>query len=528
MLAGSTDDIPVLVLGVASDAPLDELARQVENTVVPQLSEVDGVRQVQVSGQDITELVVTLKPAQLRKYDLSAAVVTQAVQAQAQVVPAGNSYDGARAGHPGRAVPHRAKQVAGWWIPAPDGPVQLGTLADGGGAVGGGHHDRPVRRPSRPERERAEGVRRGRRGDLPPDHRAAARHGRALGKNAAIQVVFDQAPSIEQSIEDLAVEGGLGLAFAVLIILVFLLSLRSTIIIAISIPLSLLIALIGLQLGDYSLNIFTLAAMTVAVGRVVDDSIVVIENIKRRDTGSAPLTPAAIVASVREVAGAVTASTLTTVAVFVPVAVVSGITASVRRSRRPWPRPGSVAAGLDDHRAGPGVLVPRARPSATAARADPAGHDEDHVTRLQRAYLPALHLVLRRPLISALAAVLIFAGTMASTTLLKTDFLESFADKTTLLIDQELPLGTRLSATSEAAQQVEQVLAASPGVKQYLTTVGQGGTNRVSMFVSLTGEDAYDATLAELEWAFAEMADAAGEIKVGSINTAPATTSRSP
>ena len=70
-----------------------------------------------------------------------------------------------------------------------------------------------------------------------------------------------------------------------LIILVFLLSLRSTIITAISIPLSLLVAMIGLQVGDYSLNIFTLAALTVAVGRVVDDSIVVIENIKRRDTG---------------------------------------------------------------------------------------------------------------------------------------------------------------------------------------------------------------------------------------------------
>ena len=65
---------------------------------------------------------------------------------------------------------------------------------------------------------------------------------------------------------------------------------------------------------------------------------------------------------------------------------------------------------------------------------------------------------------------------------------------------------------------MEQVLAASPGVKQYLTTIGQGGSNRVSIFVSLTGEDAYTATKAELESAFAEMTDA-GEIKVGSINT---------
>ena len=332
VLAGSTDDIPVLVLGVASDAPLDELARQVDDSVVPQLSGIEGVRQVQVSGQDVTELVVTLRPAQLRKYDLNAAAVTQAVQAQAQVVPAGNSFDGdiELAIQVGRTTT-AAEQVAGWWIPAPDGPVRLGTLAevevqsveattiarsDGRPALSVNilkETDADAVEISHLITERLDGIAAG------------------LGQNATIQVVFDQAPSIEQSIEDLAVEGSLGLAFAVLIILVFLQSLRSTIITAISIPLSLMIALIGLQVGGYSLNIFTLAAMTVAVGRVVDDSIVVIENIKRRDTGPNPLTPDDIVASVREVAGAVTASTLTTVAVFLPVAVVSGITGELFR-----------------------------------------------------------------------------------------------------------------------------------------------------------------------------------------------------
>jgi HAE1 family hydrophobic/amphiphilic exporter-1 len=538
VLAGSTDDIPVLVLGVASDAPLGELGRQVENSVVPQLSEVDGVRQVQVSGQDTTELVVSLRPAALRKYDLTAAAVTQAVQAQAQVVPAGNSYAGSTelAIQVGQS-PTAAKQVSGWWIPAPDGPVKLGTL--GTVAVRSVEATTLARSDGRPalsvnvlKESDADAVEISR---LITDRLPGLAE--ELGQNAAIQVVFDQAPSIEQSIEDLAVEGSLGLAFAVLIILVFLLSVRSTIITAVSIPLSLLIALIGLQLGDYSLNIFTLAAMTVAVGRVVDDSIVVIENIKRRDTGSTPLTPDAIVASVREVAGAVTASTLTTVAVFVPVAVVSGITGELFR-----PFSTTVAIALGASLLVSMTIVPvlaywflrsakrsrgffgearGGRPPRmdTAARAESAPlHDEDEVTRLQRGYLPVLRLVLRRPLVSALAAVLIFAATIASTVFLKTDFLESFADKTTLQIDQELPVGTRLSATSEAAQQVEQVLAASPGVKQYLTTIGQGGSNRASMFVSLTGEDAYDATLAELEAAFAELPDA-GEVKVGSINT---------
>ena len=93
------------------------------------------------------------------------------------------------------------------------------------------------------------------------------------------------------------------------------------------------------------------------------------------------------------------------------------------------------------------------RKRAQPGRAETAHHDEEEVSRLQQGYLPVLGLALRRPLISLLVAVLIFAGTMASATLLKTNFLDSFADKTTLQIDQELPVGTRLSTTSDAAEE---------------------------------------------------------------------------
>ncbi|MCU1514954.1 MAG: efflux transporter permease subunit, partial [Microbacteriaceae bacterium] len=102
-----------------------------------------------------------------------------------------------------------------------------------------------------------------------------------LGSNSKLTVVSDQAPSITQSIESLAQEGLLGLVFAVVIILVFLFSVRSTLVTAISIPVSVLITFIGMQASGYTLNIITLGALTIAIGRVVDDSIVVIENIKR-------------------------------------------------------------------------------------------------------------------------------------------------------------------------------------------------------------------------------------------------------
>src|SRR4029453_8162703 len=98
---------------------------------------------------------------------------------------------------------------------------------------------------------------------------------------ATFTVVFDQAPYIQQSIESLATEGLLGLLFAVLVILVFLLSVRATIVTAISIPTSVLITFVGLQSADYSLNLLPLGGLTIAIGRVVDAFIVVIENIKR-------------------------------------------------------------------------------------------------------------------------------------------------------------------------------------------------------------------------------------------------------
>ena len=155
-----------------------------------------------------------------------------------------------------------------------------------------------------------------------------------------------------------------------LVILLFLGSVRPTLITAISIPLSLLIALIGLWVGGYTLNILTLGALTVAIGRVVDDSIVVIENIKRHQ-GYGEFGRKSITNAVREVAGAVTSSTLTTVAVFLPIGLVGGQAGEIFR---PFAVAVTVAllASLfvvADRRAGARVLVHEAdRQAAGRAR----------------------------------------------------------------------------------------------------------------------------------------------------------------
>ncbi|WP_214760718.1 efflux RND transporter permease subunit [Exiguobacterium sp. s129] len=143
---------------------------------------------------------------------------------------------------------------------------------------------------------------------------------------ANVSITLDQGQPIEESVETMLSKALLGGLFAILIILVFLRNFRSTIIAVISIPLSLLMALIVLKQLGITLNIMTLGAMTVAIGRVVDDSIVVIENIYRRLTRSnEPLRgKELIIAATKEVFIPIASSTIVTIAVFLPLGFVTG------------------------------------------------------------------------------------------------------------------------------------------------------------------------------------------------------------
>ncbi len=541
VITGRTDDIPVLLLAVASDASLDEAGRQVENVAIPDLSSIDGVRSVTATGEDTTQLVVTLRPKDLRKHDVTAQAVTQTVQGQATITPAGSSFDknlelAVEVGTSANTV----KQFRAMQVPTPDDPVRLSALADV--KVESIESTSIARADGRAALSLAVLK------DTDADAVAISHQVRdklpsveqKLGNNTTITTIFDQAPLIEQSIHDLAVEGLLGLAFAVLVILAFLFSVRATLITAISIPLSLLIAMIGLQLSDYSLNIFTLAALTVAVGRVVDDSIVVVENIKRRDLGHRTLRPSDVLASVKEVAGAVTASTLTTVTVFAPVAIVSGV---VGELFRPFAITVAVALGASllvsmtivpvlaywFLRGGAGrtqeLAAKRSGEQVEVDAAETHTPEETKVTRLQQGYLPVLHFGLRHPFLTLGLALVVFAATLGSATLLKTDFIGSVTDQTTLAIHQELPPGTRLSTTSSAAKQIENLLQGDPQVKNYLVTIGgslvpgaTASTNTAEFTVLLSEGARADTLRPQLQAQMAELGQSVGDITVTTTN----------
>jgi HAE1 family hydrophobic/amphiphilic exporter-1 len=312
-----------------------------------------------------------------------------------------------------------------------------------------------------------------------------------------IVTVFDQAPFVEKSLENLAVEGTLGLIFAIFVILVFLLSVRSTIVTAISIPTSVLITFIGLGFFGYSLNLFTLSALTIAIGRVVDDSIVVIENINRHLAYGEPKKKA-ILRAVREVSTAITAATITTVAVFLPITFVGGLIGELFR-----PFGFTFAIALVASLVVSLTIVPvlaywflktpaqvtHANEAEALAHEAQVRHEEEERERkswLQRGYLPILSWTQRRPVLTLSAAFVVLVMTFGSSALLKTDFIGS-SGATSFVVNQTLPAGATLNQQDEAAAKLEGILLAYDEITVVQTSIGSSGDSRVAFGGSAGG-----------------------------------------
>ncbi len=528
VVTGGTDDIPVALLALSSDEDLNTLSQKVTDTVAPELKALAGVRDVAVSGKEEHEVVITYQQAKLEQYGVDPATIAQMFASNSTAIPSGTMHTGtANLDVQTGTTYSSSKQIADLRVQGTDGPVRLGELATVA--------EQPVEKTSI---SRVDG-----RASLtlsitktPDANTVTVAHEiadklpeleRALGSNARFVTVFDQAPYIEQSVHDLTVEGGIGLAMAVFVILLFLRSLRPTLITAISIPLSLLIALIALWVGGFTLNILTLAALTVAIGRVVDDSIVVIENIKRHQSYG-EVGGKSIINAVREVAGAVTSSTLTTVAVFLPIGLVGGQAGEIFR-------PFAVAAvvALLASLVVSLTIIPVfaswfMKPQATPSRGEVPNEETD--TWLQKSYLPVLNWTLAHRWITLLIAFGIFVGTIALVPRLKTDFIGD-AGNESLAITQELPAGTSLSQTDKAAARVEQVLAADPAVQTYSTTIGGASsavflappsdTNKANFTVPLKAGSNGAETADRLRRQIAELGPDVGEVEVtlGAGNT---------
>ncbi|MCL6302755.1 efflux RND transporter permease subunit [Streptomyces kronopolitis] len=517
VVSGSTDDIPTVVLAVSSGSKDQQtLADQLNRGVVPDLKNIDGVSQVTVDGVQDRIVAVTPDDKKLAAAGLSAQSLGQALQNGGTSVPAGSfSEDGKSktvqvgAGFTSVAQIKDLKVAPSAGGGAGGGASAGGDASSRGGASAGGA---PAAGPSAGGRPGA-AVRLGdvatvkeeqatptslTRTDGKPslavnvtmdkDGSAVAisdavkdklsKIRQDLGKDTHVTVASDQGPQVSKSIDSLTTEGLLGLAMAVIVILVFLLSLRSTLVTAVSIPLSVVLTLIVLWTGDLSLNMLTLGALTIAIGRVVDDSIVVLENIKRH-LGYGEERREAILNAVKEVSGAVTSSTLTTVAVFLPIGVVGGMIGALFGSFSVTVTVALLSSLIVSLTVVPVLSywflrAPQIPEGSTVDDLRRAAEEKEARSPLQRFYVPVLRFATRRRLTSLVIAVAVLLGTFAMGPLLKTNFLDQGAQDT-LTLKQELPPGTSLGAADKQAKRVEKVLAANGDIADYQVTVGSSG-----------------------------------------------------
>ncbi|WP_376795466.1 efflux RND transporter permease subunit [Thermogemmatispora sp.] len=516
-------DVPIIILAVSSDQNQQDLAVRLKQIAVPALQGINGVANVSVTGVRQQIVSITLDPKKLQQYNLSVSQVEQVLQANNMTLPAGQQTANGqtlavRVGNTLGSLDDLKNLVVGEQAILPQGQFSGSTSAASSAAALQQQQQLNSSSSASAAAAAAAGVtlkpiKLGDvatvKEDLAPSTTLTRTNGkpslgisitktndgnavsisqdvnnqipdleRKLGYNARITVVSDQAPYIQESVRDLAREGLLGALFAVVVILVFLLSVRSTLVTAISIPLSIIIALICLWVGNYSLNLLTLSGLTIAVGRVVDDSIVVLENIYRHLRGGEDKRTA-VLAGVKEVATAVTASTLTTVCVFLPLAFIGDIVGEYAH-----PLAFSVTVALLASLLVALTIIPVLAYWFLKSPAEKAASKgelpKEKPSFLERGYVPLVRWVTRHRAITLVVALLLFLGSCALFPLLPVNVFGN-QGATSFRFTQKLEPTASLDRIDAATRPVEDMLSTIPDIQAYQVTVGGGGGSLLNL-----------------------------------------------
>ena len=291
-----------------------------------------------------------------------------------------------------------------------------------------------------------------------------------LPEGADFEVTMNQAEFIGRATGQVTMSALWGAGLAVLVLLAFLLNLGSVTVIALAIPVSVVATMVLLYFSNLTLNLMTLSGLALGVGMLVDNSIVVLENITRHVADGEPPAKAAV-AGAAEVVTAITASTLTTLAVFLPVVFVGGIAGTLFRDLAL-----TVSFAL-----GASLLVAITFvPAAAAVLIRPkAGNGAPPPSRLGRAYSSLLGWALRNRWQVVLVGVLALVLTYGAAVRIGGEFLPRL-DRGEFMVTVQMPPGTTLDRTDAVIQGIEELAMGIPEVRYVTSTSGTAGAMAVS------------------------------------------------
>lgn len=509
-LTGGSASIPAMVVSMSSELSPGELNQRFDQSARSDLENIPGIAQIQLFG--VEEEIIRINPDDdaLTEHGLDRAAIVDGLEDAGVVLPGGNITDSGETLDIsiGKAFDDVDDLAATLLAVDDDQPVQLSEVAD---------IDRT--------QAEAETISRTNGNDsitllVIPSHGAnfieLSEAAHAVMDQAAVQmgsgteftIVFDQAEFIEDAIAGLANEGMWGLILAVLVIFVFLLSIRPTIITGISIPLSVLFAFVGMLSTGTTMNMMSLAGLMITIGRMVDDSIVVIENIMRhlRQAPPGETKGKTITRATAEVSAAVISSTVVTVMVFVPILLVEGLAGELFR-----PFALTVVLAMIGSTLIALTIVPvlaywfmrNQRIRGADANQMPGTDIRVTTNWLSRIYRPIITWTIKSRAtrwITALGALVVFAGSLALVPALKVNLLGD-TGMNMHAVTYTAPQGSSLQRTSELAQGLEEELAQIEQVETVQTDIGGqsmmsgAGPNQASL--TLITDPAADQSEAE-------------------------------
>ena len=501
------DQFPVIQFSVLSDRDAAELQGIVKSRVLPALSDVEGILQVQATGEIERRVQITVDADRLTANGVSLFQISNSLRENNVSLPAGAIFEGgqavlAKTTHTFSSIDDLKNLAVGM---SESGPVFLDDVAD---VSLGAAAPRSISRTNGKPSVGVTVVKEAEANTI--DVTAAVRDAldglEGLPSDVEIVIVSDQGPSIQHQIDTLLREAMFGFLFAVTVVFAFMLTLkptvprgllntlRPTVVIALSIPLSVFTGVLLMAWQDMSLNFMTLGGLAISVGRVVDDSIVVLENVYRHIQAGRERWRSALEATA-EVGPAIFASTMTTIVVFAPLAFIQGL---VGAFFAPFALTVSFALIASLFVALTAVPVLGAYLLRPGDLPEGAGEEDDtfvQETWMQRLYTPIIKWTLRHKAITLVTAFVLTVGSLGLTFLIPVTLFPSGGDRF-VQIELSLPPGTPPDRTLAEVVEIEDRVS---GIAQvYSATIGAtdlsfggtpGGLNQASILVNLS-EDA--------------------------------------
>ena len=503
--------MPIVQISLSTEGDLEGLQSLAEDTFSQRLERIDGVASVDIYGGFSREVEIAVNQNELANYGLSSSQLAQLLSASNLSLPGGSVSRGdqdlsVRVTGEFESI----EDIRNMPIPLSSGDViRLGDIAavdlvaedintisrtNGADSITMSIQKQSGRNTVQVSESIQREVERLQR-DYP---------------NTKIDVVLDTADFIVQSINTVAQNAILGSLLAVLILYIFLKNLRTTLIIGVAIPISLVTSFILLFFNGITLNMMTLGGLALAVGMLVDSAIVVLENIFRFNSEGYSREEAAIQGA-SEVGMAITASTLTTIAVFVPIMFVEGIVGTIFRDFAL-----TVTLSLAASLVVSLTLIPMLsskimkvseREKGKKRKLQPLYNAFDGVyDRVDGTYRKMLSRSLHKRKLTLFIALAIFVGSIASLFVVGMEFLPS-TDEGMINMSIGLPLGSDIDKVDEITKKVEEelldipeldIISTSIGGGNMMMGMGGGGDSSISMLlIPLSERDRSTAQVAE-------------------------------